>query len=56
MGKGEQEGKEPRTKGIREREEGASSPFYNVSGLLGCCQVTVRWSLERIVTISTSRF
>jgi hypothetical protein len=34
----------------RERQEGASSPFYSGSGLPGCCQVTVEWSLDRILT------
>ena len=39
-----------------EREEskrvrrGTNSPFYTESGILGCCQVTVGWSLEEILT------
>jgi hypothetical protein len=47
----------------QEREEGTSSPFYSGSGLPGCCQGTVRrrripgycqvtmgWSLDRMLT------
>ena len=34
----------------QEREEGTSSPFYSGSGLPGCCQVTVGWSLDRMLT------
>jgi len=29
----------------QENEEGASSPFYSESGIPGCCQVTVGWSI-----------
>ena len=34
----------------QEREEGASSPFYSGSGLPGYCQVTMGWSLDRMLT------
>ena len=50
------EGKEG--KGLRvedqekqESEEGASSPFYNESGIPGCCQVTVGQSLDEMLTL-----
>jgi hypothetical protein len=50
------EGKEG--KGLRvedqekqESEEGASSPFYNESGIPGCCQIIVERSLDLIPTI-----
>ena len=33
------------------RAEGASSPFYSESGIPGCCQVTVGWSLDKMLTI-----
>jgi hypothetical protein len=33
----------------QENEEGASSPFYIESGLPGHCQVTVEWSLDRML-------
>ena len=42
--------RDKRSKRVR-REEGPSSPFYSGPGLLGCCQVTVGWSLDRILTI-----
>lgn len=45
-----QEGKNKREAREQEQEEGASSPFYNESGLPGCCQVTVGWSLDRMLT------
>jgi hypothetical protein len=35
----------------QERKEGASSPFYFASGTPGCCQVTVGWSLDRMLTL-----
>ena len=35
---------------IKRARRGASSPFYSESGTPGCCQVTVRWSLEEILT------
>jgi hypothetical protein len=38
----DQEGKRPR---------GANSTFYSGSGLPGCCQVTVGWSLDRMLTV-----
>jgi hypothetical protein len=48
-GKGRaQEGK--REAREEEREEGVSSPFYSGSGLPSCCQVTVRQSLDRMLT------
>jgi hypothetical protein len=50
MERGEQ--KQGRSKRTRDQgsEEGASSPFYSGSGLPGCCQLTVGWSLDRIPT------
>ena len=45
------EKEQERNKRPREQGERASSPFYSESGLLGCCQVTVGWSLDRILTI-----
>jgi hypothetical protein len=36
----------------KERERGgASSPFYSESGTPGCCQVTVGWSLNKMLTM-----
>jgi hypothetical protein len=29
-----------------------SSPFYSGSGLPGYCQVTVGWSLDRMITVT----
>jgi hypothetical protein len=40
----------------QEREEGASSPFYSESGTPGCCQVTVGWSLDKMLTPSCLGF
>jgi hypothetical protein len=37
-------------KKTRAREEGPSSPFYSESGTPGCCQVTVGWSLDKMLT------
>jgi hypothetical protein len=34
----------------REREEGASSPFYSGSDIPGCFQVTVGQSLDKMLT------
>lgn len=34
----------------QENEERASSPFYSGSCMPGCCQVTVGWSLDRMLT------
>jgi hypothetical protein len=34
----------------RERTEGVSSPFYSDSGIPGCSQVTVGWSLDKMLT------
>jgi hypothetical protein len=31
---------------------GASSPFYSESGIPGYCQVTVEWSLDRMLTMN----
>jgi hypothetical protein len=39
-------------RGKRAREEGANSPFYSESGTPGCCQVTVRQSLEEMLTVA----
>ena len=49
-GGGEWGEKGQRGKRIREQEseEGASSPFYNESGIPGCCLVTVGQSLEEM--------
>ena len=41
----EQEGKREATGKQEREEEEAGSPFYNGSGLPGCCQVTVGWHL-----------
>ena len=46
---GKAQGRSKRPRG-QESEEGVSSPFYSWSGLSGCCQVTVRWSLDRMLT------
>jgi hypothetical protein len=40
----------------QEQEESASSPFYSESGIPGCFQVTVGWSLDRLLTFSISLF
>jgi hypothetical protein len=61
-GEGRSGGKSPREqerseKGARgkkerqEREEGANNPFYSGPGLPGCCQVTVGWSFDRMLTL-----
>ena len=34
----------------QESKEGANSPFYTEAGIPGCCQVTVGWSLEEMLT------
>ena len=34
------------------KEEGMSSPFYSESGTSGCCQVTVGWRLDNVLTDS----
>jgi hypothetical protein len=34
----------------QERAEGTSSSFYSESGTPGCCQVTVGWSLDKMLT------
>ena len=59
-GKGEGKGKrtgrrreEPKRVREQESEEGASSPFYSESGLPACCQVTVWWNLDRMLTTMT---
>jgi hypothetical protein len=38
----------------QENEERASSPFYSGSCMPGCCQVTVGWNLDRILTFPYS--
>jgi hypothetical protein len=38
----------------QEREEEASRLFYSGSGLPGCCQVTVGWSLYGMLTPRTT--
>jgi hypothetical protein len=48
-GEGKGMGKD-RNKRTREGGEGTSSPFYNGSDLHGCCQVTMGWSLDRMLT------
>ena len=55
---GERGGRGERTEEEQEgkREEGASSSFYSESGIPGCCQVTVGWSLDKMLTISTVMF
>jgi hypothetical protein len=35
---------------VRDREHGPNSPFYSKPGLPGCCQVTVGWCPERMLT------
>jgi hypothetical protein len=42
--------KSKRAREKQEREEGANSHFYSGLGLPGCCQVTVGWSLDRMLT------
>ena len=53
-GTGTKKGKAQESKRTREqeREEGLSSPFYSGSGLPGYCQVTVGWSLDRMITVT----
>ena len=43
-----------RVKRIEIEQEGkkASSSFYSESGIPGCCQVTVGWSLEGMLTLT----
>ena len=43
-----------RGKKARERGE-ASSPFYTKSGIPGCCQVTVRQSPDKVLTVGLSQ-
>jgi hypothetical protein len=46
-------GQEDRARARRqEREEVASSPFYSESGTPGCCQVTVKRSLDEMLTLN----
>jgi hypothetical protein len=33
-----------------EKGGGANSPFYSESGITGCCQVIVGWSLNKMLT------
>jgi hypothetical protein len=52
-GNGERRDREERGekgKRIRESKEGANSSFYTESGISGCCQVTVGWSLKEMLT------
>jgi hypothetical protein len=51
---GEQEGAIEQE--ARESEDGASSPFHSAPGLPGCCQVTVGWSLDRMLIHTTEMF
>jgi hypothetical protein len=38
-------------RGVRVKERGGpSSPFYSGPGLPGCCQITVGWSLYKMLT------
>jgi hypothetical protein len=48
--KGKTRERESKREREQESEEGASSPFYSVSGLPGCCQVTVGWSLDKMLS------
>jgi hypothetical protein len=36
--------------GKSKRRRGQVAPFFSGSGLTGCCQVTVGWSLDRMLT------
>ena len=45
----EEEGKKAR----EDREKGASRHFYSESGIPGCCQTTVGWSLDKMLTVDT---
>ena len=49
---GEEAREQSESKKAREQEgaKGASSPFYSESGIPGCCQVTVGWSLDKMST------
>jgi hypothetical protein len=47
---GEEESKSKEEVREQENKEGASSPFYSGSGPPSCCQVTVGWSLDRMLT------
>ena len=49
-GEGKQEKENAREE--QESKEGASSSFYSESDTPGCCQVTVRWGLDRMLTLS----
>jgi len=40
----------------QEHEEGANSPFYSESGIPGCCQVTMGWSLKGMLTFTPPPF
>jgi hypothetical protein len=51
MGVEETEGEGGKRVRGQESEEGASSPFYNESGIPGCCQVTVGQSLKEMLTV-----
>jgi hypothetical protein len=41
---------------IKRGRRGASSLFYSGSGIPGYCQVTVRWSLDRMLTARSKIF
>jgi hypothetical protein len=51
---------EERERGRKEKREkekwgggdGPSSPFYSESGISGCCQVTMGWSLDNMLTLT----
>ena len=49
---GEEAREQSESKKAREQEgaKGASSPFYSESGITGCGQVTVGWSLDKMLT------
>jgi hypothetical protein len=49
-GKGNGEGGGARTRGQSRNKRGGwegKQPFYSESGIPGCCQVTVGWSLDK---------
>jgi hypothetical protein len=53
---GREGGREWRERGNRKAiaRGGGKQPFYSESGIPGCCQVTMRQSLERILTLTYS--
>jgi hypothetical protein len=42
-------GQRERAKGKREKR-GRAAPFYGESGIPTCCQLTVGWSLDKMLT------